>query len=409
MRARLHATLLAFTVLLVLPALPIGAQSAPAAGGAESAAGWLGNIAEIEEYLRSVEVVRIEDVGTGVTNPKRAFVPPDGPLGSFLWKPLAPGRYRGYWESYKAEIAAYEFDRLLGLQMVPVTVERRIEGDLGSAQMWLSPTKSFSDYGGLPTPPNTHIGMWNIQLIRAKMFHNLINNVDPNQGNWLVDPSWNLFLIDNSRAFTTDDDKWPHEITRVDRDLWASVQQLDEPTLQAALGEWLGGREIRAILERRDRMTTIVEKLVEEHGERDVFVQGVRLFTEATETPETVRPAIDTATRDLIARAEALKDAPMYLPPVSALGWSGQVVALSSYQGEFSETARRGAAAGRALGLVATTGEGTQFVLLVADPLTPGAFDIVTAAVGKKVEIYGPATESDGMVEVRVGNARVLD
>ena len=35
------------------------------------------------------------------------------------------------------------------------------------------------------------------------MFDNLIGNIDPNLGNWLVDPSWNLILIDLTRAFTT--------------------------------------------------------------------------------------------------------------------------------------------------------------------------------------------------------------
>jgi len=408
MRAISRATLLAFTVLLVFPAPPIGAQSAPAAAGVESAAGWLAHVAEIEEYLRSVEVVRIEDVGTGVTNPKRAFASPGGPLGSFLWKPIAPGIYRGYWESYKSEIAAYELDRLLGLQMVPVTLERRVNNDLGSAQMWLEPTKSFSNLGGFPTPPNTHIGVWNLQLIRAKMFHNLIYNRDPNLGNWLTDPSWNLFLVDHSRAFTTGDEM-VHEMTRVDRDLWESMKRLDEPTLQATLGEWLGGREIRAILERRDRMAEIVEKLVSEHGERDVYVRSVRPFTEATETPEQVRAEIDTATRDLIARAEALKDAPMYLPPASVLQYIGEVVALADYRGEFGDIAQRGISAGRSLGLLWDTGEGIKLVLLVGDPLTPGAFGVVNAAVGQEVDIFGLGTESDGILEVRVNNARVVE
>ena len=30
------------------------------------------------------------------------------------------------------------------------------------------------------------------QITRAKMFDNLIGNLDPNLGNWLVDPEWNL-------------------------------------------------------------------------------------------------------------------------------------------------------------------------------------------------------------------------
>ena len=43
----------------------------------------------------------------------------------------------------KSEIAAHELDKLLGLNMVPPTVERRYKGDMGAAVMWCSPTKSF--------------------------------------------------------------------------------------------------------------------------------------------------------------------------------------------------------------------------------------------------------------------------
>ena len=79
-----------------------------------------------------------EDIGTGVTNPKRAELAPGGPVAEIAWKPIRSGYYRGHYESYQAEIAAYELDRLLGLNMVPVTVEKRIEGALGAASMWVS-------------------------------------------------------------------------------------------------------------------------------------------------------------------------------------------------------------------------------------------------------------------------------
>ena len=66
------------------------------------------------------------------------------------WKAIKPGRKDGYWESYKSEIAAYELDKLLGLGMIPPTVEKRVKGELGAAVMWASPTKSFKELGGVP-------------------------------------------------------------------------------------------------------------------------------------------------------------------------------------------------------------------------------------------------------------------
>ena len=104
------------------------------------------------------------------------------------------------------------------------------------------------------------------------MFDNLIAHIDPNLGNWLVDPSWNLILIDHTRSFTTRNNM-VHELTRADRELWDRLMALSVETLTPALGKWIGSREIRAILERRDRMKGLIDKLVAAKGEAAVFVQ----------------------------------------------------------------------------------------------------------------------------------------
>ncbi len=233
-------------LVLILSLLP------PAAAAQASAKTWVGWHQEIEEYLKAAEVVEISEIGIGVTDPKRATLAHGGPVASISWKPHTPG------ESYKAEIAAYELDKLLGLNMVPVTVEKRINGELGAAKMWVTPTRSLRQLGG---PPTRHVRMWELQLIRAKMFDGLIYNADLNLDNWLVDPSWNLILIDHNRAFT------PlrvlaRELTRIDVDLWEKMKVLDEPTLRSVLGEWLNDSEIRAILERREMMERTISRLV---------------------------------------------------------------------------------------------------------------------------------------------------
>ena len=197
--------------------------------------------------------------------------------------------YRGHRESYLSEIAAYELDKLLELGMTPPTVEKRIERDVGAAVMWVAPAQSFSDLGGPPSPPSTRIGWWNYQLICAKMFHNLIFNKDPNLGNWLVDPAWNLILIDNSRAFTTGT-QMVHKLTRVDQDLWDRFLALDEPTLTTAVSEWLDDGQIRAILARRDRMAEDIEEMVAERGRASMFVH----FREVSDAPRRADPDADT-------------------------------------------------------------------------------------------------------------------
>jgi hypothetical protein len=227
----------------------------------------------IEEYLRTAEVVKTSKIGVGVTSPRRARTAPGGVVESFTWKPIAPGRYRGYWESYKSEIAAYELDKMLALDMFPPAVERKLDGDFGAAVMWVAPTKSFKELGGLPHPPPAQMDQWNRQIIRAKMIDNLIANTDPNLGNWLVDPAWNIILIDHSRAFTSTQ-KMTHEMSRIDADLWERMQALDERALAAALGSWLSTDAIGAVLRRRDLMKTIIDALVGRRGPAAVFVRA---------------------------------------------------------------------------------------------------------------------------------------
>jgi hypothetical protein len=249
--------------------LPRLCAQAPASPGATN---WTEGRRDIEEYLRTAEVVKMDRIGVGVTSPRRAHTAPGGLVDSFTWKPIAPGRYHGYRESYKSEIAAYELDKVLALDMFPPAVERRLDGELGAAVMWISPAKSFKQLGGVPHPPPVQLERWNRQIVRAKMIDNLIANTDPNLGNWLVDPSWNVVLIDHSRAFTATQ-KMTHEMTRIDADLWTRMQALDRNSLGVALGSWISTDEMGALLRRRDKMKSIVDALVARRGVDAVFIR----------------------------------------------------------------------------------------------------------------------------------------
>lgn len=269
MRITRSAILLTCLVAGLAGILPTLHAQAPASTGARI---WIEQRQAIEEYLRTAGVVKMEKIGTGVTSPRRAYTAPGGPVGSFTWKPITPGRYHGYWESYKSEIAAYELDKVLALDMFPPAVERQVEKEVGAAVMWVSPTKSFKQLGGVPHPPSSEIDHWNRQIIRAKMIDNLIANTDPNLGNWLVDSAWNIVLIDHSRAFTSTQ-KMTHEMTRIDADLWERMQALDQKSLTAALGSWLSTEEIDSLLKRREKIKSIIETLVTKRGQTAVFVR----------------------------------------------------------------------------------------------------------------------------------------
>lgn len=265
-------------VALLFPACVVSAsllaQSPPPAATtvAEACAQiWHGREAEFERYLRTAVVASIKDVPVGVTRPSRALFEPGGLAGSMAWKPIAPGLRSGYFESYRSEIAAYELDKLLALGMVPPTVEREMARQTGAAVLWATPTRSFKDLGGVPGqpgvpgPPSHRAGAWTRQVVRAKMFDNLIANKDPNLGNWLVDEDWHLVLIDHSRSFTPMK-TMVHRMDHLDRGLWDRFLRLDAAALAAAVGPWLGKAEVRAILERRDRMQQDVSRMLAARG-----------------------------------------------------------------------------------------------------------------------------------------------
>ncbi len=225
---------------------------------------WVGNEDAIEKFLVEGKILKMEAVPVGVTKPQRATLEPGGPAARFAWKQLTPGYSKGFMESYKAEIAAYKFDRMLDLRMVPPIVERTIAGKNGAAVLWIENTKGWS----VERPPQGPEPKWSIQITRMKMFDLLIANIDRNQGNLIYDDDWHLFLIDHSRAFIDRKDlKGMAPLGRVDRQLWARMAALTPGDLDQGLGEWVGAKEKKAILLRRDKMAEQIKQMVAKRGE----------------------------------------------------------------------------------------------------------------------------------------------
>ncbi len=230
---------------------------------------WIGRYAEFEDFLRTAHVDHVNSIPVGVTKPQRAFFDPGGLAGSAAVKHLPMGQRAGFWEAYKSEIAAYELDRLLGLDMVPPTVERRVGSDLASVQLWVEGCRVIKDVDQKLCPRPVE---WAKQVLRQKVFDNLIANIDRNAGNILVDGEWNVILIDHSRAFASDKMPFMKEMTRVDRAFFERLKALDEASLMKQVRPWvLGDGTARAILKRRDKIVAHFEKLAQERGEAAVF------------------------------------------------------------------------------------------------------------------------------------------
>lgn len=213
-----------------------------------SANAWVGRYREVEEYLRTAECDAMENVGPDAL--KRCVLRPGGPVSRMAWKPELPGGYRGFRDSYKANIAAYELDKLLKLDMVPPVVERELQGHKGSATFWVENIVAVDDK---TLPPASERARWEKQLAQMMMFDTLIGNAERNRQNTLRDKAWNMVLLDHSRAFTSGNETVLTR-TRHDPNFWARIEKLTRTQLDAALGSWLDANDITAILDRRERM-----------------------------------------------------------------------------------------------------------------------------------------------------------
>jgi hypothetical protein len=248
------------------------AEAAPAAARLADPIGskiWLGHYAEYEDYLRTAAIQKVGDIPVGVTKPKRAFFEPGGLAGSAALKYLPSGMKSGYWEAYKSEIAAYKLDRILGLDMVPPTIERRVGSDLASLQLWVENTRLLKDVDQKKCPRPMS---WAKQVCRQRTFDNLIANIDRNAGNLLVDQDWNLILIDHSRAFASNTMPFVKDMTRIDREFYDKLKALDLDTLERELKPWvLTTGTLKDLLKRRDKIVAHFDELARRKTEAEVF------------------------------------------------------------------------------------------------------------------------------------------
>ena len=190
---------------------------------------WVGRHQDIQEYLRTAECASIQELA--VANAARCTFRPGGPVARMAWRPLRPGVHRGFRERPWTEIAAYQLDKLLKMDMVPPAVERQLQGNMGAAQLWVEDVVDATD----PTSPDAEQrAHWERQIVRMTVFDNLIGNRKRNQGNMLRDDAWNLILIDYSQAFGPGSELF-HKLNRIDEDYWSKIEALTRSQLDAAL------------------------------------------------------------------------------------------------------------------------------------------------------------------------------
>ena len=226
---------------------------------------------EIEEFLRTADVIKTKTTSKGITGSLQATLSNgrmthDAHIQSIDESKrefqTSKGTEFNFRDSWTFNVAAYEIDRLIGLNMVPVSVSRRYRSKGSAFTWWLDDV--LMDEGqrlkGKINPPDTVA--WNQQNQLVRLFDQLIYNIDRNMGNMVITKDWRVWAIDHTRAFRTHHElKTPGTVTRCDRQVFERLKALDRDTLKKAVGPHLDDWQIRAVLARRDAIVARLETL----------------------------------------------------------------------------------------------------------------------------------------------------
>jgi len=221
--------------------LLVAAQVASSASGPVTGLPLEGEAAE--EFLRTAEVVELQQFDNkGITRPRKATLSDGERTYHAVFKDvdivhdktkLTTGKTLfKLKDSYKHEIAAYELDVLLGLNIVPPCVERTIRGEIGSLCLWVenAMTEAVRKKKRI-RPPD--VDDWNCQMFTIRLFHQLIWDPDYNNiRNTLVDTNFKLYKVDSSMTFRTDPElRNEKSLTRFSRSVLANLESLERGEL----------------------------------------------------------------------------------------------------------------------------------------------------------------------------------
>jgi hypothetical protein len=235
-----------------------------------------------EVFLKTAKIVKGESVGEGVTKPRRLLLKKGTTEAYAAWKrPIGIGA--GTDDKWECEIAAYRMDKLLGLNMVPPTVERSYRLDEGSLQFWMTiPISELSrKKDDIPVPADK---LENYEKMRSlqRAFDSLIGNSDRSLQNLRYTEDWRMILIDHSRAFR---DYHPYvktliygkkgikaqEFGRLPRGFVEKVRSLNFDQIRRAVEYYLTESEIKAVLFRKGLLLKEIDEMIKEKSEEAVL------------------------------------------------------------------------------------------------------------------------------------------
>lgn len=238
--------------------------------------------AEVTEFLRTADVVSRRELDIGTTRPDLLILERGSVRARAVFRDVDKhrertklpdgGDYAMFYDRAIHEVAAYELGLLLGLDLIPPTVERYMGGQRGTVQLWIegAMTEGQRKERGLQPPV---LRRWRYQQQIMRVFDALVHNSDRNSGNSLVDGQWNLWMIDHTRAFQRPRGaiEFP-TINQLPATLWDAMQRLDRDLTRERLSRYLEPLQIASMFRRHARLIEHVRRLIAERGEEAVLL-----------------------------------------------------------------------------------------------------------------------------------------
>jgi len=240
--------------------------------------------AEMEEFLRTAQVIKSKDTSKGITHPYRLTLSDGKITHDASFQPVDEhktemkfdsGRSEmNFVDSYKYNIAAYRLAELLGVDdMMPVYVERKWQGNSGSLSWWL-PVKMDEQERLKQKMDPPDADAWNNQMYRIRVFDELVADTDANLTNVLIGENWKIWRVDFTRAFRLQKDVLSYKnLVRCDRDFFQKLKDLDPNQAAAQTKGYLNKEELKAVMARRDKIVAQFNKMITEKGENNVLYQ----------------------------------------------------------------------------------------------------------------------------------------
>jgi hypothetical protein len=236
-----------------------------------------------ENFLKTADIISSENIGEGVTKPKKLLLRNAEKEAYAVWK-RPSGVGAGITDKWEAEIAAYRLDKILGLNMIPPTVERTLGGRKGSLQLWIDTAISELERNKKKIQiPAEQKDSCDKATYLQRAFDSLIANTDRSQQNIRYTKDWRLILIDHSRSFRTQRffvDQLIYGKTGMKRDMYFlqlpkefidKLKNLTYEKIKKATAAYLTYDERNACLQRKKMILKEVEEMIEERGEDQVL------------------------------------------------------------------------------------------------------------------------------------------